>query len=143
MKILFDTNIVFDVLLDREPFSEAASQLFSLVEAHTIKGFLGATTITTIFYLAAKVSGKEKAREEVKKLLSLFEISPVNHIVLKEASQLAFNDFEDAVLHESAKYSGVHGIVTRNPKDFKKASISIYSPEELYKMLQSIDEPSD
>ncbi|MBF0289312.1 MAG: PIN domain-containing protein [SAR324 cluster bacterium] len=142
MKILFDTNVVLDVLLDREPFSEIASQLVSLAEDSTIKGVLGATTITTIFYLATKVAGKEKAKEEIKKLLTIFEISPVNRIVLEEATKLDFNDFEDAVLHESAKYSGVHGIVTRNSGDFKKASLSIYSPEELYKILQSVEDQS-
>ena len=32
MNILFDTNVILDVLFDREPFSEPASQLLSLVE---------------------------------------------------------------------------------------------------------------
>jgi hypothetical protein len=49
-----------------------------------------------------------------------------------------FKDFEDAVLHEAAKQVKVQGIVTRNAKDFKKATLSIYSPEELDKMLISI-----
>lgn len=138
MKILFDTNVVLDVLLDREPFSELATKLFSKVEKKELKGFLGATTITTIYYLASKVAGKKKADQEISKLLSLFQIAPVNKSVLDEAIKSRFSDFEDSVLHEAAKQIGVQGIVTRNPKDFKKATLSIYSPEELYKMLVSI-----
>ena len=138
MKILFDTNIVLDVLLDREPFSDLAAKLLSRVEKKQLKGFLGATTVTTIYYLASKVAGKKKADQEVNKLLSIFQIAPVNKSVLDEAIKSKFSDFEDSVLHEAAKQIGIQGIVTRNPKDFKKATLSIYSPEELYKMLISI-----
>lgn len=138
MKILFDTNIILDVLLDREPFADIATKLISMVEKGEITGFLGATTITTIFYLASKVSGKKKAKSEVNKLLSLFKIAPINQTVLKEAVTLSFTDFEDAVLHEAAKQISLQGIVTRNTKDFKKASISIYTPDELHKMIKSI-----
>ncbi len=138
MKILFDTNVVLDVLLDRDPFSDIATKLFSRVERKELKGFLGATTITTIYYLASKVAGKKKADQEISKLLSLFQIAPVNKSVLDEAIKSKFSDFEDSVLHLAAKQIDAQGIVTRNPKDFKKATLSIYSPEELNKMLVSI-----
>ena len=138
MKILFDTNVILDVLLDREPYSNVASKLLSLVEKGELKGLLGATTVTTLFYLASKVAGKAKARVEINKLLSIFEIAPVNQTVLIEAIKSKFNDFEDAVLHESAKQSNAQGIVTRNSKDFQKATLSIYNPEELFKMMSSI-----
>jgi predicted nucleic acid-binding protein len=138
VKILFDTNVILDVLLEREPYADIATKLISMVEKNKLKGFLGATTITTIFYLASKVAGKKKAKSEVNKLLSLFKIAPINQTVLKEAVNLPFTDFEDAVLHEAAKQIGLHGIVTRNTKDFKKVSISVYTPEELLKMIKSI-----
>lgn len=138
MKILFDTNIILDVLLDREPFSDLALKLVSKAEKKEIKGYLGATTVTTIYFLASKVAGKKKADLEISKLLSIFQIAPVNKSVLTEAIKSKFSDFEDAVLHEAAKQSRVQGIVTRNPKDFKNATLSIFNPEELYKMLISI-----
>ncbi|MFH1113104.1 MAG: PIN domain-containing protein, partial [Pseudomonadota bacterium] len=47
MKVVFDTNIVLDVLLDREPFSTSAALLFSKVERGDLDGCLCATTITT------------------------------------------------------------------------------------------------
>jgi predicted nucleic acid-binding protein len=139
VKILFDTNIILDILLDREPFSDLAVKLVSKVEKKKIKGFLGATAITTIYYLAVKTAGKKKADWEITKLLSIFQIAPVNKSVLNEAIKAKFKDFEDAVLHEAAKQVEVQGIVTRNTKDFKKATLSIYSPEELYNMLISIN----
>jgi predicted nucleic acid-binding protein len=47
MKILFDTNIVLDVLLNRAPHATAAIQIFSAVENKIIEGVLCATTITS------------------------------------------------------------------------------------------------
>ncbi len=138
MKILFDTNIILDVLLDREPFSELSLKLISKVATKEIEGYIGATTVTTIYYLASKVVGKKKADEEISKLLSIFKIAPVNKLVLNEAIKSKFNDFEDATLYEAGKQAGVQGIVTRNTKDFKNATLPIYTPEELSKILMLI-----
>ncbi len=135
MKILFDTNIVLDVLMDRMPFSDAAAELFSKVEDGTIIGYLCGTTITTVYYLAAKTIGTARAQEEIKKMLSLFEVAPVNRLVLESALAADFNDFEDAVIHEAACHVGAEAIVTRNQKDFKKSQISVYTSEEMAKIL--------
>lgn len=137
MKILLDTNIVLDVLMDRMPFADAATELFSKVEDGTIIGYLCGTTITTVYYLAAKTVGAPRAREEIKKLLSLFEVAPVNRPVLESALIADFSDFEDAVIHEAACHAGAEAIVTRNQKDFKKSRIPVYSSEELAKILTS------
>ena len=137
MKILLDTNIVLDVLMDRLPYSDTATVMFSKVEDGTIIGYLCCTTITTVFYLASKTVGVARARQEIKKLLSLFEVAPVNRHVLESALELDFNDFEDAVIHEAACHIGVDAIVTRNQKDFKKSRISVYSSEEMVKILVS------
>ena len=138
MNILFDTNVVLDVLLDRKPFSAPASVIFSWVEAGEFIGFLGATTVTTIFYLATKVVGKKQAEEEISKLLSVFAIAPVNRAVLEAAINSKFTYFEDAVLYEAARHASAQAIVTRDAVGFKYAKIPVYSPEELIKMVQAI-----
>lgn len=135
MKILLDTNIVLDVLMDRLPYSDAAVELFSQVENGTVTGCLCGTTITTVFYLIAKAVGAAKAKEEIKKLLALFAVAPVNKHILESALLLDFNDFEDAVIHEAAFNVGVDAIVTRNLKDFKKSRVSVYSSLEMARIL--------
>ena len=137
MRILFDTNVILDVLLDREPFSSSAAALFSKVETGEISGYVCATTITKIFYLARKVIGAESAREEISKIMMLFEVAPVNRAVLDAAMSSEFEDFEDAVVNESAIYREAQGIVTRDLHGFKKSKIAVYSPEEFLIMLDS------
>ena len=136
MKILFDTNIILDVLLKREPYNIPALHLLAFTEIGDIQGSVCATTVTTIYYLMAKTIGNSRAQTEIRKLLTLFDVAPVNRIVLDIAISSEFADYEDAVLNEAAKEIGASGIVTRNNKDFKKSSLHIYSPDELLSILE-------
>lgn len=136
MRILFDTNVVLDVLLKRLPYAPTAVQLFAAVERRLFTGFVAATTITTLFCLAEKAVGAAAARHEIRRLLTLFTVAPVDRVVLDGALQRAFSDYEDAVIHEAACQVGAEGIVTRNGADFLLATVRIYTPDELLAILQ-------
>jgi predicted nucleic acid-binding protein len=62
VKVLFDTNVVLDVLLEREPHVTAAARLFSLVDNGGLEGSICATTATTVFYIAARSFGSKRAQ---------------------------------------------------------------------------------
>lgn len=135
--MLFDTNVVLDVLLDREPFSTVGAHLFACVERGTLPGYLCATTVTTVHYLAEKTLGAEQTRAKIRNLLRLFEVAPVNRTVLEGALASRLQDFEDAVVHEAALHVGAQGIVTRDQAGFKGARLPVYTPDELWKALQT------
>ena len=137
MRVLVDTNVVLDVLLDRKPFAEAATQVFALVEESKIEGFLCATTVTTIDYLLAQALVPTKARETLHRLLNLFEIAPVNRPVLEQALHSDISDFEDAVLEQAGRLVGADVIVTRNLKDFQIFTITVFDPLELISALEA------
>jgi len=99
-------------------------------------GLLCAITITTIYYLISKSLSKREADKSLDLLFSLFEIAPVNRIVLETAKNLKFKDFEDAVIYSSAIHSNVDAVITRNIKDFKMKEIPIYEPDEFLKILK-------
>ncbi len=131
MNVLFDTNVVLDVLLEREPHVAVAAKLFALVDNGRIRGSICATTATTIYYLAAKSFGRRRARDQVHALLDLFEVAPVDRGVLGSALAVDFADYEDAVLHEAARAAGATVIVTRDRSGFAKAAIPTLDPPEL------------
>ena len=139
MKVLFDTNVILDVLLDREPFVHDSLYLLSRVEQSQITGIVCATTITTIHYLVSRTVSANQALRHINSLLSLFVIAPVNRIVLENALQSKFNDFEDAVIHEAARHAGAKYIVTRNSIDFKKSNLVVFEPLELVNALKSLN----
>ncbi len=59
--------------------------------------------------------------------------------VLQEALVLPFADFEDAVLHEAARSGGAEAIVTRNQDDFRQATLAVYSPTDLLRILDAAE----
>jgi len=138
MKILIDTNIVLDYLLDRMPFSKAAEWIFSQTEYGQFDTFIGGTTVTTVHYLITKALGAKMSYSYIEKLLRLFQIAPITHTVLASALDLKFPDFEDAVLHEAAIHVGAEAIITRDMKGFHRAKIPVYSSDEFVSAFTSI-----
>jgi predicted nucleic acid-binding protein len=135
--LLFDTDVILDLLLDREPFADATAQLFSRVEKGDITGYVCATTVTTIHYLTAKAGGTGKARKSIQKLLSLLEVAPVSRAVLEGALESKYDDFEDGVVAEAAHHVEAGAIVTRNVRHYRNSAVPAYLPSEILKMLMA------
>ncbi len=57
--------------------------------------------------------------------------------VLEDALDIGFADYEDGVLHEAGRRVGVDAIVTRNPGDFKKATVPVYTPTQLRALIEA------
>lgn len=135
MKILLDTNVVLDLLLDRVPFAEPAAQIFSFVEKSEVEAVLCATTITTIDYLLSRSLSRSETKQSLIHLLELFEIAPVNRSVIEEALHSRMVDYEDAVLAFSANLAGVSLVVTRNTRDFRDSPVKAVDPLEFISSL--------
>jgi predicted nucleic acid-binding protein len=135
MKILIDTNIVLDLLLAREPFADAASRLFQLVDRGQIDGYIAATTITNIFYILRKTHGRELALEAIERLLLELIFCPVDRVVIETALRIGLKDFEDGVQLACAELNQVEAIVTRDRKDFVGASLSILTIAEVETLI--------
>ena len=131
MKVLIDTNIVLDYLLRREEFIEDSAELFQAIDSNRIVGYVTATTLTDIFYIARKHTRSiEQARQVVSDILIVMEICPVNRTTLESALASGIADFEDAVQYFSALQADCSIIITRNEKDFKYSSLPIMTAEE-------------
>lgn len=141
MKLLFDTDVLLDVLLERRPFAEPAAQLLSLAESREIAGFVSATSVTTLHYLAARAVGAKRTGSLIQRLLRIVEVAPVNGPVLQGALASGFVDFEDAVVAEAARQVGAEGIVTRNVKDYGRSAVPAYLPPEILEALAGRKDP--
>ena len=140
MRVLIDTNIVVDVLQQREPWCKAGSDIFLAVANRIITGCLTAKEITNIYYFARKQFKGEnnvdkKARSVVEKLVSLFEIIDTQAVDCKNALGIENSDYEDAVMIASAERAAADCLVTRNPEHFKTSKLPIYDPEAFLKAL--------
>lgn len=138
MIALLDTDVVLDLFLERKPFAEAAAILFSKVEEEEIHGYISATTITTIYYLASKTIGVRKAKWATRKLLTFLEVAPVDKAVIEGALEGKYKDFEDGVIAEAARQIQANVIITRNVKDYKASPVPAHSPLEMLKILKAL-----
>jgi len=134
-RILFDTNIVLDILLDRQPYVEASAAAWAAVETGIAEGMLAAHAVTTIHYLVRKELGDIKTRRIISAILRVFGIATVDARVVQEALQLPFSDFEDAVTAAAARSAGCEFIVTRDPKGFRGSPVRRLTPEAIIPLL--------
>ncbi len=137
MRVLLDTNVVLDFLLDREPFAESAAAVWETNRRGEIVSYVSAITPVNVFYIARKLRGIEEARKVIEGLLAECQIAFLDSAVLHEALSLPLKDYEDAVQHASAVHSQLDAIVTRDPNDYARASIPVYSPPGLLAMLST------
>ena len=135
MKVLFDTNVVLDFLLGRQPHLRDAARLMDGVDRGEIKGLLCATTVTTVDYVATKSIGRRQTTKFMRELLTMFQVAAVDGGVLIKALDIGFPDYADAILHEAARLAGASGIVTRNRRDFSHSTLPIYDPSELVALV--------
>ena len=136
-RLLFDVNVILDVLLDRQPFVESSSAAWAAVERGDADGFLSAHAITTLHYLNAKSVGVRAATETTDALLSVFEVAPIDEAVLRAALALEWKDFEDAVTAAGARRAKCDAVITRNPRDFKGAPVKVLTPAEAVAWIEA------
>lgn len=137
MKLLIDTNVVLDVLLNREPFCNEAAKVLNLSDRAEVKEYISASAITDIYYIAYRqLRDKTIVRNMIKTLLSIVSIACVTEQEIVEALELEWSDFEDSVQYAVAYLNEMDGIVTRNAADYKRAELSVWSPEQIVKKLE-------
>jgi predicted nucleic acid-binding protein len=139
MRVLFDTNVVLDALLAREPFVADAAFLMESVESGRVEGFISATTMTDVHYLVKRqTKSAEIAMVAVIRLMALMEICVVDREVLEQAlrfvranTALESADFEDAIQVACAIAVGAEAITTRDVAGFTGSLVPVLPPKAL------------
>jgi len=134
-RVLLDTNVVLDVLLDRPLYADGSAAVWTAVETGASEGMLAAHAVTTIHYLIRKEMGNVKAARAISAILRILGVASVNGAVIQEALQLPLSDFEDAVTAAAARAAVCECIVTRDPKGFRGSPVRSLTPEAIMPLL--------
>ena len=133
-KALIDTDVILDFFFDRQPFSEYASGIFSMCESKNLKGFVTPVICSNVYYLLKQTAKHEKVIDKLNQLLLITEVLLMDKVVVKNALNSGFKDFEDALQNFSAtRHGDIDVILTRNVKDYKKSEIGVLTPETYLK----------
>lgn len=135
MRVLLDTDVILDLLLNRAGFVEHAAALWEAHEQGRLVAYISVITPVNVFYIARKLKGADTARQAVVELLAALPICPLDQRTLETALTLPFSDYEDAVQLASAIASHLDALITRKLEDYKNAALPVFNPPEFLARL--------
>lgn len=133
MKLLLDTNVVVDMLLQRVGYQDAEKILNLAIEQKTIE-CVTSTTVTDINYLVGKNSQPKldsfMVQDRIRDILKILDVLSVSKEDIINALNLRWKDMEDALQYTIAKANGCDYIITNNIKDFALSDIEVLKPAD-------------
>lgn len=131
-KLCIDTNIVLDVLQNRQPNVVYSSRVLHLAREGTIALYATSECISTSWYVLARGGNKARARQHLRTLMEIIHIIPVSHRAVDLALSSDFHDVEDAILHFAAlEHGDIDAIVTGNIRDFRNSVLPVLHPSKV------------
>ena len=128
--ILIDTNILVDVVDEREPFSDASTRFLDLISARVEPACVAWHTISNLHYVARPDPDGPDILTFIEDLANLVTVVPTTNADLLRALRLPMRDFEDAMQVAAALAADARLIVTRNLNHFRNSPIRAVSPED-------------
>jgi predicted nucleic acid-binding protein len=131
MKVLIDTNIVLDVLGNREPFVQHSAEILILAAQQKLSASITANTNTNIYYLTKKyISNREDIKRTILGLIEVLDVIDVTRSDCIKAFELSMTDYEDALLAQCARRTKAAYIITRDTKDFSTSPVEAITPKD-------------
>jgi predicted nucleic acid-binding protein len=129
VKVFVDTDVCIDLLSGRKPFNKTAEILFSMADNGKIRIYVSSLSFANIDYVLHSQYSTAHSRQIIAKFKTLVHVLAVDGKAIDLAIASDFHDFEDAIQYACAIAHNMTTIITRNIKDYKKASINILTPE--------------
>jgi predicted nucleic acid-binding protein len=136
-RVLFDIDVIFDVLARRTPFFTDSSGVLAACEQGLCRGFVAGHTVPTLAYLLAKHADHAVVRRKLADVLRIMEVAPVDQTVIEAALASDFKELEDAVQMATAMAVGADYLATRNLRDFAAGPVLALAPADLLPLLSS------
>ena len=136
-KLFLDTNVVIDLLGEREPFYDPVAKIANLADQGKIQLIVSALTYSTVYYVLSRFEDKEIVKEKIRKFKVIAETSDLTDKIIGKGLSSKFRDFEDSLQYYCAIGADCNILITRNGKDFKESEIAVLTPEEYLSSLKT------
>ncbi len=137
IKLFVDSDIILDLLAEREPHYIHAARLFTLINQNKIIAYTSPLIFANLHYLLKKQTTNSVALRSLRKLKTLINILPIDERVIEQSLNSEFTDFEDAIQYYTVVNNGITLIITRNKIDYRRSKIDILTAEEFLKSLDT------
>ncbi len=128
-KVFLDTDVILDVVFEREPHFPSSQRVLALIEKNRLLGFTSSLILANCYYIISSNKNREAAKQAVSKLRSFLTILPFTDKEIGEALNSGMKDMEDGIQYFIALNNGVETIITRNVSDFKNVDIRVFTPD--------------
>ena len=135
-KIMVDTNVWVDVILNRPDFVEDSKGALMACLADDDEILVAATSLKDIFYFAERSAGADAAYRAVELVLDIATPAQVDALVCRNALSLERPDYEDGIVAACMSAEGADAIVTRDASSFNSPEVPKYSPSEFVAMRE-------
>lgn len=136
MKILIDTNIVLDLIQQRQDFYDDARDVFAAIRDERIEGYVTVKSLMDIHYVTKHILHDEaKVRTIIQNLLTLVKLLDSSAADASTALDSSVNDYEDALMSATASSNDIDYICTRNIRDYRNSVVAAILPVDLLKMI--------
>jgi predicted nucleic acid-binding protein len=129
-RLFLDTNVVIDLLGERETHYEHAAKIATLADKGMIQIVVSALTFSTVYYILSRFEDKGIVMEKLRKFKILTETSELTEKIIDQGLSSKFADFEDALQYYCAVNKDCNIIIARNAKDFKESALPVLTPGE-------------
>jgi len=136
-RIFLDTNVVLDLLGERDLFYNSAAIITTLADKGEIDLVVSALTYSTVYYLLSRFEDKELVKEKIRKFKVIADTSDLTDKIVDKGLSSKFSDFEDSLQYYCAIKMDCKILITRNGKDFKESEIPVLSPDEYLNSLRT------
>ena len=131
-RVLFDTNIVLDLIQERPGYDHAA-RILQKQEDGDLSVCVSVLTMANIAYVLRKTVPSSLIVATLKQISSVMSVIPMDDGQIQQAMLLEGPDFEDIMQLTCAMANGCSVIVTHNPRDFhiSKGLLDNFTPPEV------------
>jgi len=131
MNILLDTNVMMDILEEREPFYKDSVAVLKLISTINARCYFSASSAKDVFYLMKKHTGNLTLAKKAIVTISKFAVfCDTTKQDIQEALLSNIVDFEDAVLVAGAIRDNMDFVITRNVRDFANSTVLTITPTD-------------
>lgn len=136
MRILIDTNIILDLVQNREPHSSNALKIINSCVKEENVGYVSAHSLSDLFFILRKVKSVEERKAIILHLCKFFKvISETRDFFVAICNNAGWNDLEDGLQMKCAEMEKLDYIVSRDKKSgFKGSPVEVISPADFLEL---------
>ena len=133
--LLFDTNVLLDLLVKTRPQREEAWRVVELCNGGGGVGIVCPMSLKDAYYVLCKDFTEGDARKLIQQAMGLFVVAPLGPEECDRSLRTDEPDFEDGLIRACAELNGVDFILTRDTGAFRTSPVKALTCAEYLELV--------